>query len=185
MKERSKAFENAIRRAEAGFAGADSYHPYTLAYVGKDIHQFQYPLLDSSEGPAAALFMKAVCQILGPESMVSVARVIIAPTRFIGESQSPGENDQSQEALMVIRHSRDLSAELYVGKVVRNDAGGVASFEEIRGLDPDDLLGRVANPYLLPEEGLPDWLIRKVEGLMEGVSPPSPPPFECGRQVLH
>lgn len=164
---------NIVRRAKQSILVGEEQRPRTLVVVGREINQFNYSFMDREQGQDAALFMKAVVHLLQPDFVASIATVRVATE---GTADQPPEQriESGEDGLFVMVTTPDLQSELYLAKIKRDALGNPEDFEPITGLDAAELLGQISNPFLLPEEGLPDWLTERVREMMVQMNQQTP-----------
>jgi len=155
----------AAKRARSSIQNNDPQVPRCLVYSDGSIHQFNHAFLNPDESQTSALMMKAVCQLLHPDYVVSIATVTLSIGPQDGQISLSDEVGM-HEALLVILNMPDGGVYTYLGKVLRDAEGVLCGFSEVRGMDAQMLTEQVPNPFRIPVAGLPEWLTDRVAALL-------------------
>lgn len=157
-----KLFPKAILDAQSSVIKGELTLPRTAMYARDYTHWLNHLEGVPGGGESDWLFIKAFCASLRPE-LVSTSMVF-----RIAEGYATDEVDLSklEEALLVVCHSPGYEPEVYLARVIRDKAGFVQEFLEINA--HESLVEKVGvDPYALPEGGIPDFLKKKVEELLD------------------
>lgn len=144
----------------------DGTHPLrTLIRSGQTVHQLDKAYMGHDEG--TAMFIRGVCHQVQADYVISIA---VAQMLISDESQAVTRKEVEQsrkEALLVILTLPGGQTSAHVSKIVRDEAGFVRGFIEVRGLDVAELTRSFPDPFQAPADGFPQWLMDEVKEMIE------------------
>lgn len=165
MPDPAEILYRAAKRAKSLMLNKEAHPPRCMVYADGSVHQFNHVFMRGEESEASAMMMKAACQLLRADYVVSIATIAMTTSPQQGQITLDDVTD-THEALLVVLNMSDGSVHIYLGKVLRDEKGVLCGFSEVRGPDVQMLGEQIPNPFLVPDGGLPEWLTDRVATLL-------------------
>lgn len=157
-----KAFELSVLKAQAYVTNGDLTLPKTYLYKDGIGHRLEHLDTDPDVFESDMLFIKAFCSVLRPDLVFTT--MLLRMT--VAESVDEADLSQMGEGLLVVFHSREGDAQVYLGRVVRDRMGFVEEFIE-ETVHAEAITHKIGNPFAVPDEGIPGFLMDRVSQILD------------------